>query len=172
MGAMASQTTSLTIVYPTFYSGADQRKHQSSVSLAFVRGIHRSQVNSPHEWPLTRKMFPYDDVIMASQNKFDNNSVYCWIVNMVIKLDCLGNAGPALDLWRKHWPWVNVRQHTYLPVVSAIWRIVYSKSWGFISSPSKMPSFRIFLTVLRLSNLFTFIFDKCRPSWFSTTFAE
>ena len=41
MGAIASQITSLTIVYSTVYSDADQRKHQSSASLAFVRGIHR-----------------------------------------------------------------------------------------------------------------------------------
>ena len=39
MGAMASQITSLTIVYSTVYSGADQSKHQSSASLAFVWGI-------------------------------------------------------------------------------------------------------------------------------------
>ena len=64
MVAMASQITSLTIVYSTVYSGADQRKHQSSGSLAFVRGIHRGPVNSPHKWPVTRKMFPFDDVIM------------------------------------------------------------------------------------------------------------
>ena len=38
MSVMASQITSLTIVYSTIYSGADQRKHQSSASLAFVRG--------------------------------------------------------------------------------------------------------------------------------------
>ena len=44
MGAMASQITILTIVYSTFYSGADQRKHQSSTSLAFVCGIHRLQI--------------------------------------------------------------------------------------------------------------------------------
>ena len=43
MGAMASQITSLTIVYSTVYSGADQSKHQSSASLAFVRGIHRDR---------------------------------------------------------------------------------------------------------------------------------
>ena len=42
MGAMVSQITSLTIIYSTVYSGADQRKHQSSASLAFVRGIHRA----------------------------------------------------------------------------------------------------------------------------------
>ena len=66
MGAVASQITSLTIVYLTVYSDADQRKHQSSASLAFVRGIHRGPVNSPHKWPVTRKMFPFDDVIMAA----------------------------------------------------------------------------------------------------------
>ena len=65
MGAMASQITSLTIVYSTVYSGADQRKYQSSASLAFVKGIHRGPVNSPHKWPVTRKMFPFDDVIMC-----------------------------------------------------------------------------------------------------------
>ena len=64
MGTNASHIASLTIVYSTVYSGADQRKHQSSASLAFVRGIHRRPVNSPHKWPVTRKMFPFDDVIM------------------------------------------------------------------------------------------------------------
>ena len=64
MSTMASQITSLTIGYSTVYSDVDQRKHQSSVSLAFVRGIHRGPVNSPHKWPVTRKMFPFDDVIM------------------------------------------------------------------------------------------------------------
>ena len=65
MGATAYQITSLTIVYSTVYSDADQRKYQSSASLAFVRGIHRGPVNSPHKWPVTRKMFPFDDVIMS-----------------------------------------------------------------------------------------------------------
>ena len=44
MGAMASQITSLVIEYSTVYSEEDQRKHQSSASLAFVRGIHRGPV--------------------------------------------------------------------------------------------------------------------------------
>ena len=69
MGATASQITSLTIVYSTVYSDADQRKHQSSASLTFVRGIHQGPVNSPHKWPVTRKMFPFDDVIMRIENK-------------------------------------------------------------------------------------------------------
>ena len=64
MGAIESQITSPTIVYSTVYLGADQSKHQSSASLAFVWGIHRGPVNSPHKWPVTRKMFPFDDVIM------------------------------------------------------------------------------------------------------------
>ena len=61
MITIASQITSLTIVYLTVNSGTDQR---SSTSLAFVRGIHRRPVNSPHKGPVTRKMFPFDDVIM------------------------------------------------------------------------------------------------------------
>ena len=64
MGAMASQIDSLTILYSTVYSGANQRKHQRSASQAFVRAIHRWPVNSPHKWPVTRKTFPLDDVIM------------------------------------------------------------------------------------------------------------
>ena len=64
MGVMASPITSIAIVYSTIYSDADQRKHHSSASLAFVRGIHRRPVNSPHKWPVTRKMFPFHDVIM------------------------------------------------------------------------------------------------------------
>ena len=63
MGAIASQITSLTAVYSTVYSDADQRKHQSSAPLAFVWEIHRGPVNSPHKWPVTRKMFPFNDVI-------------------------------------------------------------------------------------------------------------
>ena len=75
MSTMAYQITSLTLVYSAVYSDADQRKHQSSASLAFVRGIHREPGNSPHKWPVTRKKFPLDDVIMvftrASSTKGD-----------------------------------------------------------------------------------------------------
>ena len=57
MSAMVSQTTSVSIVCSAVYSGANQRKHQSSASLAFVRGIHRWPVNSPHKRPVTRKIW-------------------------------------------------------------------------------------------------------------------
>ena len=65
MSTMASQITSLTIDHSTVYSGANQRKHQSSASLAFQRGIHRRPVNSPHKGQVTRKMFQFDGVIMV-----------------------------------------------------------------------------------------------------------
>ena len=64
MSVMASEITSITNFYSTVYSGTYERKHQSSASPAFVVGIHRWPVNSPHKGPVTRKMFPFDDVIM------------------------------------------------------------------------------------------------------------
>ena len=64
MSTIASQITGLAIVYSTVYSGADQRKHQSSATLAFVQG----PVNSPHKGPVTRKMVPFDDVIMTTNS--------------------------------------------------------------------------------------------------------
>ena len=64
VGALASQITSPKIVYSTVYLGADQSRYKSSASLAFVRGISREHVNSPHKWLVMRKMFPFFDVIM------------------------------------------------------------------------------------------------------------
>ena len=69
MGTIASQITSPTTVYSTINSDADQRIHQTSASLAFVQGIHRSPVNSPYKWSVTRIMFPFDDVIMKRQQR-------------------------------------------------------------------------------------------------------
>ena len=68
MSTVASQITSLTIVYLIICSGADQTKHQSSTSLAFVRGIHQGLVKSTHKGTVTRKMFdfPFADVIMCA----------------------------------------------------------------------------------------------------------
>ena len=65
MSMMASEITGVSVVCSTVCSGADQRKHQSSASLAFVRGVHRWPVESPQKGPVKRKMFPFDDVIMA-----------------------------------------------------------------------------------------------------------
>ena len=64
MSTLTSQITGVSIVYSSDCSGADQIKHHRSGSLAFVRGIHRSPVNSPHKGPVTQKMVPFDDVIV------------------------------------------------------------------------------------------------------------
>ena len=58
-----------------FIQGADQRKRQSPASLAFVRGIHRGPMNSPHKWPITRKIFPFDDVIMRFSKYGDSHFI-------------------------------------------------------------------------------------------------
>ena len=106
MSSLASQITSLTIVYSTVYSRAGQRKHQSSASLAFVWGIHRWPVNSPQKWPVTRKLFPFDDLIMKwtkdtsainECNQYGNyvsksgrqwaKVVYCPFLTIVVKED-------------------------------------------------------------------------------------
>ena len=76
MGAMASQITSLAIVYSIVYSGADQRKHQSFASMTYVRGIDRWPVNSLHKWPVKRKMFPFDDVILYVTHKSFPDDAY------------------------------------------------------------------------------------------------
>ena len=82
MGAITSQITSITIVYSIVYSDADQRKHQSSASLDFVQGIHRGPVNSRHKWPVTRKMLPFDDVIMFS-SRFVVFTLYPWNITFI-----------------------------------------------------------------------------------------
>ena len=76
MMAMASQITGGPIVYSTICSGADQRKHQSSAWLAFVRGIHRWPFDSPHKGPITRKIFPSDDVITIEVNIGSGNCCF------------------------------------------------------------------------------------------------
>ena len=63
MSAMASQITSLMIVYSTVYSGADKKTHQSSVSLAFVQGIHR--------WPHITSTF-ISPIEYKSRNRHQN----------------------------------------------------------------------------------------------------
>ena len=99
MGAMASRITSLTIVYSTVYSDADQREHQSSASLALLRETHRWPVTSPHKWPVTRKMFPFDDVIMCchyccidTSNNTTNTIIMSYFkhaINDVLKVDMM-----------------------------------------------------------------------------------
>ena len=65
MSAMSSEITGVSIVYSTVCASTDQRKHQSSLSLEFLRAIHRLPMDFPHIGPVTRKMFSFDDAIMT-----------------------------------------------------------------------------------------------------------
>ena len=64
MSMMASHTTGILVVYWNVCSGADKKNTKAPRHLAFVRGIHRWTVSTPHQGPVTRKMFPFDNVIM------------------------------------------------------------------------------------------------------------
>ena len=78
MSTMASQITSLAIIFSIVYSGANQRKHQGSASLAFVWGIHRPPVNFPYKGPVTREVFPFGDVIMYCTGSNGNIASWNW----------------------------------------------------------------------------------------------
>ena len=115
MSAMASQITGVSIVNSTICSGVDQRKHQGSASLAFVRGIHRSLVNSPHKGPVTRKMFPFDDIIMACE---------------VLVSDICWSSQVGVD---DHDCWVRDAYGIYFAIVFVfpIWYIVVTCNHGY-----------------------------------------
>ena len=69
MSAMASQLVGILVVCSTVCSGANQRKRQSSAPLSFVRRIHWWPMNSSHKGPVTRKMFPFDDVSISFEDR-------------------------------------------------------------------------------------------------------
>ena len=99
MGAIGSQNTSLTIVYSTVYQGTDQSKHQSSASLAFVRGINRWTVNSPHKGQVTQNMFPFYDVTMKGIY-FASRHLDQWTFN---------RNHVSTQKACKHWSWRHVK---------------------------------------------------------------
>ena len=113
MGTMASQVTSFTIVSSTVYSGADQRKHQSSASLAFVRGIHRWPVKSSHKRPVTRKMFSFDNVFM------NIGVALCVMVSTDSKNDCILYTVYS----------INYKHYSVVPCCVVVLSSVLSSSW-------------------------------------------
>ena len=125
---VASQISNLTVVYSTVYSDADHRKHQSSASLAFVRGIHRGPVNSPHKWPVTPRMFPFDDVIVRragllwSQQDFE----WRWSVPLFKCLTVLEFSFILFDLCLLI-TFFNFIMN-YVPIVT-FWIFTYHKIW-------------------------------------------
>ena len=123
IGTMASQITSLMIVYSTGYSGADQRKHQSSPSLAFVRGIYGWPVDSPHIGPVTRKMFPFDDVIMV--NEMRHGAVTVTLPRHT------GNIRQVILQWRHNEPY-DISNHQHIDC------LLKRLFWGTSKKTSKL----------------------------------
>ena len=130
MSAMASQIISLTIAYSTVHSGLDQRKHQSSASLAFVRGIHQWPVNFPHRWPVSRKMFPFDGFIICLRGHSDT-----WFVAQLFALAHLSQhdsnmymtqTGQVNDLYRTE---LLSRLKDNNPRDKTIFRIIINSKW-------------------------------------------
>ena len=104
MSAIASQITSLVIVYSTVYSGADQRKYQSSPRhWPFLRGIHRGPV-SPHKGTVSRKMSPFDEVFMISSSM---------------------NTSPGMETFFGPKPWVLALHSVYI-------HVSVLKKWDFV----------------------------------------
>ena len=115
MSLIASQITSLRIVYSTVYSGADHRKHQGSASLAFVRAIHRWPVNSPHKGPVTRKMFH----LMASSWFVKTLSVRAIFTSIVLVLLCENQTRKAERCFIVKVLGVTFNRHDSLPIETA-----------------------------------------------------
>ena len=107
MSVIASQIMDVSMVCSRVCSGTNQRKHQSSMSLAFVRGIHQWLVNSPHKGLIMRKMIPFDDIIMRNHN---TTTTKCeWYACL---LRCMVHVGtwwrgalmfPLISIWINHW---------------------------------------------------------------------
>ena len=111
MGAMACKIPSLTIVYSIVYSGADQRKYQCSTSLAFVRGIHRGPVNSPHKRPVTRKLFPFVDVIKIPKSKLHMGTIgYVCLESIIVIIALAWNTFETSGIEKIKVKWGNLNK--------------------------------------------------------------
>ena len=115
MGSIGSQIIGVSIVYSTVCSGADQRKHQISASLAFVRGIHRWRVNSRIRSQQRRKsshlmMSPWN----ASQHKSKHIPSSISIASRIrrlIKGSCKLWKGPMFRISNCYDIWQAPQQH-------------------------------------------------------------
>ena len=134
MTMLASQITSLTVVSSIVCSGVNQRKHQSSASLAFVWEIHRGPVNFPHKWPVTRKMFPFDDVIMLRTGAILQTesvlSKWCYLP----QYSCVSWAPTGEMEFGLTWEpqdylfrWENMPTYTFFSITSGIFRIAFTR---------------------------------------------
>ena len=102
MNVTPSHIIGVSIICSAVCSGADQRKYQSSASLAFVRGIHWSPVDSPRKGPLARKMLPFDDVPMYYLTKYDISLLmmgYIYFIRHNINRGKKNKLNIHLDTW-------------------------------------------------------------------------
>ena len=111
ISVMSSQITSVSIVCSTVCSSADQRRHQSSTSLAFVRALHWWPVNSHHKGPVTLKMFPFDDVIRSGSQRM----IASWTSVSDSKSGHSYN-GIGLSMKQASSPWLLMRPGVCIPV--------------------------------------------------------
>ena len=138
MRPISSQITNLAIVYSTVYSGADQGKHQSSSSLAFVRGSYRWPANSPHKGLVTRKMFSFDNVVMTLTKLI---GIYhhgvSWVLRRskspIIEMLIQQNSTKSIVLSLKA-AWFCLMQLMPVPNVRNIWKqvVTFSYRWHTI----------------------------------------
>ena len=147
MDAIASQITSLSIVYSTVYSDADKKTHQSSASLAFVWGIHRRPVNSPHKWPVTRKMFPFDDVIMIYRLQFCYNDVDAKNDQQKISMIYMCSATPSSNKLWYHWtiPKATASDWGFLYALGMYFGLYFFGTICFLRSEVRLASRTIYL---------------------------
>ena len=121
MSAMTHQITGVCIACSNICSGADQRKHRISASLAFVRGIHRWPVDSPHKGPVTGKMFPFDDVIMCHFKQMYNVIIISIMVTRAFPLEMLTEVFPkilsVINLKWFRWWLAAVRQQKFTWII-------------------------------------------------------
>ena len=164
MSATASLITGVSIVYSTICSCADQRKHQSSASLAFVRGIHRWPVNSHHKGPVTRKMLPFDDVIMFKwkfwlvvlklNSAIDGWGIYCEIACIGSSLDFTNGKSKLIPVM----VWCRQATRHYLkqcwPRFLSIYIVTRSQLfWTTFINFNKLLSYRTFEHLTRFNAL-------------------
>ena len=95
MGSIASQITSLTIIYSTVYSGPDQRKHQSPASLAFPAQMASNTENVSIWWR------HHDCKNMNIWNKYELHIIKTTKIPCQ-ELDLSGHTWPFLCTQRTH----------------------------------------------------------------------
>ena len=106
MRSMASQITSISIACSTVCWVADQRKHQSSASLAFVREIHQWAVDSPHKGPVKRKKLPFDGVIIEFKAPQSCSTIVLLFAIIIPNYP----RYVVLSSWQNHWWCLQIEQ--------------------------------------------------------------